>query len=166
MLPNGERASDNWDLCAKDYEAAQKCSFAGDSQLGYSVVYEMIPVARDRCVRCICPQCNYVCQNNCAEVWMRLDRTLVATQVWSAVALSHLYSMEDVEFDSVVPVGREMLQNWCENAGKAENAYVYRPHQIDIAATRLRMFGQTSGTDTRGKKRPLPGSETDSGDIG
>ena len=103
---------------------------------------------------------------NCAEVWLCLDRTLVATQVWSAVALSHLYSVEDVEFDSVVPVGSEMLQNWCESAGKAENAYAYRPHQIDIAATRVRMFGQTSGTDARGKKRPPPGSEANSGDIG
>lgn len=53
VLPNGERASDNWDLCAKDYEAVQKRSPAGDSHFGDSVVYEMIPVARDRCGRCV-----------------------------------------------------------------------------------------------------------------
>ena len=100
---------------------------------------------------------------HCAKVWLCLDRTLVATQVWSAVALSHLQSVEDVEFNSVAR--GEMLQNWCESAGKAENADAYRPHQIDIAATRLRLFGETIGTDTRGKKRSLPGSEVDSGDT-
>ena len=156
MLPNGERASDNWDLCAKDYEAVQKRSSAGDSHFGDSVVYEMIPVARDRCGRRAYLEFN--CMPNRAKVWLCLHRTLVATQVWSAVALSHLQSVEDVEFGSVVR--RKMLQNWCESACEAENAYAYRPHQIDIAATQLRIC-QSSSMDTRGKKRSLPGSEAD-----
>lgn len=95
---------------------------------------------------------------NRTKVWLCLHRTLVATQVWSAVALSHLQNVEDVEFGSAVR--REMLRTWCESACEAENAYAYRPHQIDIAATQFRLC-QSSSMDTRGKKRPLSGSEAD-----
>lgn len=86
-----------------------------------------------------------------------MDRTLVAVQISSAVALSHL--MQHVEVAKLATAICTQLQEWCDATDKEDCANAHRPHRMDIAAVRLRMAGRSSDTESRGQKRPLETTE-------
>jgi hypothetical protein len=79
------------------------------------------------------------------------DRVLVAVQVWSAVALSHLLQHGQDAHLAVVCTG---LRDWCDAVSKGDHPNAYRPHRADIAAVRLRI-AENKLAEPRGLKRSL-----------
>ena len=92
------------------------------------------------------------------EIWFAIcfDRILVAVQVWSAVALSHLVRHAQ---NGDLADARTDLSDWCDAVGKADRSNAYRPWDRDIATVRLRIAGHSLTEAPRGQKRPFEATD-------